>query len=126
MYYDFSEKVSSIAPHRILAVFRGEKEGALKLGFLLEDEENIKQIRFHLCKNFENGVFKYIDEAVKDGYKRLLLPSRSSAMAVSSGQTRPSPPARATMSSVATAPAAECVRGLSFNRNLGFFPGLFL
>ena len=75
MYYDFSEKVSSIAPHRILAVFRGEKEGALKLGFLLEDEENIKQIRFHLCKNFEDGVFKYIDEAVKDGYKRLLLPS---------------------------------------------------
>ena len=75
MYYDFSEKVSSIAPHRILAVFRGEKEGALKLGFLLEDEENIKQIRFHLCKNSEDGVFKYIDEAVKDGYKRLLLPS---------------------------------------------------
>lgn len=75
MYYDFSEKVSSIAPHRILAVFRGEKEGVLKLGFLLEDEENIKQIRFHLCKNFEDGVFKYIDEAVKDGYKRLLLPS---------------------------------------------------
>ena len=29
MYYDFSEKVSSIAPHRILAVFRGEKEGLI-------------------------------------------------------------------------------------------------
>ena len=43
----------------------------------------------------------------------LSAPASSSAMAVSSGQTRASPPARATMSSVATAPAVECVRGLS-------------
>lgn len=44
MYYDFSEKVKDVKAHRILAIFRGEKEGFLKVSFVLNDDYNIFKI----------------------------------------------------------------------------------
>ena len=37
MYYDFREPVSRIAPHRVLAINRGQKEGLLKTALVLEE-----------------------------------------------------------------------------------------
>ncbi len=75
MYYDFLERLKHLKPHRILAMFRGEKEGVLKLKFDLNDAENIQKI----LQSYENlgdkSYYPYIQEAVIDGYKRLLLPS---------------------------------------------------
>ena len=44
MYYNFLERLKHLKPHRILALFRGEKEGVLKLKFDLNDEYNIQKI----------------------------------------------------------------------------------
>lgn len=75
MYYDFAERIKHLKPHRILAMFRGEKEGILKLKYDFNDEENIENILFKLCMNEEYVGYKYLEEALRDGYKRLLLPS---------------------------------------------------
>ncbi len=74
MYSDFTEKIRELKAHRILALFRGEKEDFLRLKVALSDEHNIEAIaRGYLHK--DSAANKYIQEAVEDGYKRLLLPS---------------------------------------------------
>ncbi|WP_100066144.1 Tex family protein [Miniphocaeibacter massiliensis] len=75
MYYDFAERIKHLKPHRILAMFRGEKEGILKLKYDFNDSKNIENILFKLCMNEEYPGYKYLEEALNDGYKRLLLPS---------------------------------------------------
>ena len=45
MYYDFKEPVGRIAPHRVLALNRGEKEGFLKTAIVLEEEKALEAIR---------------------------------------------------------------------------------
>ena len=42
MYYDFKEPVGRIAPHRVLALNRGEKEGFLKTAIVLEEEKALE------------------------------------------------------------------------------------
>lgn len=75
MYYNFLERLKHLKPHRILALFRGEKEGVLKLKFDLNDEYNIQKILESYSYLKDKDYYKYIEEAVIDGYKRLLLPS---------------------------------------------------
>lgn len=74
MYYEFSEKISKLPPHRILAINRGEKEKALKVSVKLSDEKNIDDILFSLCMDKSNFCYKFLKEAVIDGYNRLLFP----------------------------------------------------
>ena len=74
MYYEFSEKISKLPPHRILAINRGEKEKALKVSVKLSDEKNIDDILFLLCMDKSNFCYKFLKEAVVDGYNRLLFP----------------------------------------------------
>lgn len=74
-YFDFEEKISKIPSHRILAINRGEKLGFLKVGIRLLDEDNIFIITRSIQKNKDYDSYKYIYEAVEDGYKRLLFPS---------------------------------------------------
>ena len=74
MYYEFSEKISKLPAHRILAINRGEKEKALKVSIKLSDEKNIGEILFALCMDDENFCYKFLKEAVVDGYNRLLFP----------------------------------------------------
>ena len=75
MYYDFAERIKYLKPHRILAMFRGEKEGILKLKYDFNDDLNISKILYILSKDTNYIGHKFIEEALKDGYKRLLLPS---------------------------------------------------
>lgn len=75
MYYEFAERIKYLKSHRVLALFRGEKEGILKLKFDFNDGENMLKILQSICKDAEDPGFEYIKDAVIDGYKRLLRPS---------------------------------------------------
>ena len=74
MYYDFSEPVSKIAGHRILATNRGEKEGFLKISLEIEEQDAISAIDNFVNKN-NISTKSFITEAVIDSYKRLIQPS---------------------------------------------------
>jgi len=75
MYYDYSEVVSRIKPHRILATNRGEKEGILSVGIAINDELLISYLEQKVIKNKDSFVVEEVKDAIKDSYKRLILPS---------------------------------------------------
>ena len=75
MYEEFEEPIRQLKPHRILALFRGEKEGILKLTFDANHEINTSRILKKLIDNPKHDSYPYLEEAVLDGYKRLLYPS---------------------------------------------------
>ncbi|MDU1580269.1 Tex family protein [Finegoldia magna] len=75
MYYDYSEKVKDVKAHRILAVFRGEKEGFLKVSFVLNDDYNIFKIMRKIARQNDFETYDLIEKSVKDSYKRLIVPS---------------------------------------------------
>ena len=74
MYYEFSEPVSKIANHRILAINRGEKESALKVKIQTDVDFAIKQLekRIITCPSIFTNLLK---ETLSDSYKRLIAPS---------------------------------------------------
>jgi len=75
MYYDYSELIKYIKPHRILALNRGEKESVLSISINF-DISKIETFLFDkvIRKNFEPCT-SYIKDAIKDCLKRLILPS---------------------------------------------------
>ena len=74
MYYDFSEKINRIPIHRILAINRGEKEEYLKVHIEKPEEFILSKIKHNVIKG--ETQFKHIlEEAIEDGYKRLIEPS---------------------------------------------------
>lgn len=75
IYFDFEESLKTIPSHRILAINRAEKEGFIKAKVVLYHEDNIYEIVSHIQNNKKLDSYKYIYEAVEDGYKRLLFPS---------------------------------------------------
>lgn len=75
MYYDYSEKVKDVKAHRVLAVFRGEKEGFLKVSFILNDDYNIFKIMRKIARANDFESYDLIEKAFKDSYKRLIVPS---------------------------------------------------
>lgn len=75
MYYDFSEAVKSILPHRILAINRGEKEGFLSVKIVIEDEKMIEHISNKYHSNQNEGNEDILKDIAQDAYKRLIFPS---------------------------------------------------
>jgi len=75
MYYDYSEAVKRVKPHRILATNRGEKEGILSVGIDINDEELLNYLESKIIKNKGSFVVDEIKSAIKDSYKRLIFPS---------------------------------------------------
>ncbi len=73
MYKEYSEKVSSIPPHRILAMNRGENEKCLKIA-LAYDEDKIKN-QIHREYNIKKEYFDLYEEIIADAFKRLIKPS---------------------------------------------------
>ncbi len=74
MYYDYSEKTSTIPSHRVLAIRRGEKDGILKTSIEMADEENINYLKEKFLKaNFKTHA-RYVT-MVEDSYYRLIRPS---------------------------------------------------
>lgn len=75
MYYDFSEPVSNIANHRVLAINRGEKEKKLKVKIEIEAELITSIISKKVLKDIENIFTSPISDTIVDSYKRLIAPS---------------------------------------------------
>ena len=70
MYYNFSESIQKIAPHRVLAIFRGEKSKALKVKFEVDEEKIIKYLVSKIIMSntlFIDELNMAIDEAYKNG-----------------------------------------------------------
>ena len=75
MYYDYSEKVKYIKPHRILAMNRGEKEGILSIGIEVDTDYVLGFFDKKIIKNEKSPVTLYVKDAIRDSYKRLIFPS---------------------------------------------------
>lgn len=74
MYYEYSEEVKKIPPHRILAINRGEKEKVLSVKIVINEDKVINYLEKELLKG--NSVTdEQIKLAIKDAYKRLIFPS---------------------------------------------------
>ena len=75
MYYDYSEPVSKIPAHRILAINRGEKENILKVTIDLDAAQVLSIIRKTYVTNEQSIFTEYLIQAIKDAYKRLISPA---------------------------------------------------
>ncbi len=75
MYYDFSEEVSKIANHRILAINRGEKEKKLKVKVVSPDEKVIIYLKNEVIHNPKAITTEALIQSIEDAYKRLISPS---------------------------------------------------
>ena len=71
MYGEFSELISKIPSHRILAINRGEKEKCLKVTLDIDKELPLGYLKDKEVK----GENKYVEEAAEDSYTRLIAPS---------------------------------------------------
>lgn len=74
MYYEYSEPVSKIPSHRILAINRGEKEGFLKVSVDVEEATSLLLLDKLFIKEGSSST-EFCREAAKDSYTRLILPS---------------------------------------------------
>ncbi|WP_409988286.1 Tex family protein [Methanosphaera sp. ISO3-F5] len=84
MYYDYSENISDIVQHRILAINRGEKEKILNvkveaplenIKYFLEDEILINYSTDYDKQEYNKYTTEFIQDAIKDSYKRLIAPA---------------------------------------------------
>ena len=75
MYYDYGEPVNRMAPHRVLAVNRGEKEGFLRVWIEVDPQPLLKLIKARLITNPLSVFTPHLEEAVLDAYERLIAPS---------------------------------------------------
>ena len=73
-YYDYREMLSKAPSHRVLAMFRGENEGFLRVSVEVGDEKAQKILDGIFLKS-HNASAELVRDAIKDSCKRLLLPS---------------------------------------------------
>ncbi|MBS1253316.1 MAG: Protein YhgF [Anaerolineales bacterium] len=74
-YYDFSAPVAAIRPHQLLALNRGEDEGALRVHLEIPDESAIAEIQKAYPPQKKSKFAAQLAAAIGDGWKRLLGPS---------------------------------------------------
>ncbi|AND78987.1 Tex family protein [Streptococcus pantholopis] len=70
IYYDFSEKVAKLQGYRVLALNRGEKQGALKIHFVHNMD---KMLRFFAARFKERS--SYIDQVITQAVKKKIVPA---------------------------------------------------
>ena len=73
-YFDFSESLRRAPSHRVLAMFRGENEGLLRVEVAPPEEVAVQILEKRLIKNSSEAAVQ-VQLALKDSYKRLLQPS---------------------------------------------------
>ncbi len=77
-YFDWEEPLKRCSSHRLLAMRRGESEGILRISLTIDDDEAVSRLQRSLPPPPPGGggaCRRLLEEAVEDGYKRLLLPS---------------------------------------------------
>jgi uncharacterized protein len=75
MYYDYSEALSQIPNHRILAINRGEKEKKLKVKVKAPVEAILDMLKKQVIRNERSIFLELMEATVEDAYKRLMAPS---------------------------------------------------
>ncbi|WP_375346274.1 Tex family protein [Priestia megaterium] len=75
MYYEYTEAVKRIVPHRILAMNRGEKDGILKVSIDAPTDRILSYLHKQVIKKRDSSAESYIVSAIEDAYKRLIEPS---------------------------------------------------
>ncbi|MBU1142755.1 MAG: RNA-binding transcriptional accessory protein, partial [Firmicutes bacterium] len=75
MYYDYSEPVNKIRPHRILAINRAENEKIITVKIELDKERMTSYLERKVIKRDNSTATPYIKEAIEDSLKRLIYPS---------------------------------------------------
>lgn len=75
MYYEYTESLRTVLPHRILAINRGEREGVLRVKISVPEEEIIEAVFRQVRVTPDLTRTVYIKKAVADGCRRLLFPS---------------------------------------------------
>lgn len=81
-YYEFSEPISKIPSHRLLAIMRGFMEGVLRMAISPEEEEALLLAEKHFV-TANNDAADHVKKAVRDSWRRLLLPSLESEFRMS-------------------------------------------
>ena len=74
LYYDFTQAVSRLQGHQILAINRGEKEGILKVSIAPEREQALPVLRRAVVRP-ASAAMEFIKSACDDAYDRLIFPS---------------------------------------------------
>ena len=79
-YFDYSESLERIAPHRLLAILRAEEEGFISVKIDVDPEKCGKKIYYDFCQERRYPaapLAEHMHMAFDDAYKRLLEPSIS-------------------------------------------------
>ena len=74
-YYEYGERVSKIASHRILALNRAEKEGIIRVSIDNDKEPLCQYILRGITRNSDTEIAKILFECIEDSMKRLIYPS---------------------------------------------------
>ena len=74
-YYEYGERVSKIASHRILALNRAEKEGIIRVSIDNDKERLCQYILRGITRNRDTEITKILFECIEDSMKRLIYPS---------------------------------------------------
>ena len=74
-YYECTEKIAFIKPHRILALNRAEAEDVISVSVELQPERDIDYLCFKTMHKRESLFKEEIVDAINDAYKRLIAPS---------------------------------------------------
>ena len=74
-YYEYSEALKKVLPHRVLAINRGEKEEFLKVSIAIAPEIVLNYLFSQILLNNQSPAEKYVSAAILDSYDRLIAPS---------------------------------------------------
>lgn len=74
-YYDYGERISKIASHRILALNRAEKEGIIRVSVDNDKDRLCQYILRGITRNKETEISNLLLECIEDSMKRLIYPS---------------------------------------------------
>ena len=76
-YYEASENVGRIKPHRVLAINRAEDEDVISVNVELQPQRDVDYLKYKVVRNRESIFKDELISAIEDSYKRLIAPSIS-------------------------------------------------
>lgn len=75
MYYDYSEPLKQVKPHRVLAINRAEKEKIITVSIIIDQDKIFGYLESKLIKDENSFVTDTVKMSIRDSYKRLIAPS---------------------------------------------------
>lgn len=75
MYRSYQARAKSIPAHNLLALYRGEAEGILKVELVIDEERILGDIEERVIRSKVRAVRDFFRDVVKDAYARLIKPS---------------------------------------------------